>query len=97
MKLRKQTTKIYRFGWVAGPNQMNQNQWIRADFIKPFKITAIQTQGRAFSRESHYTKSYKISYSFDEIQWTVYKNTDGSEKVYVFIDYLFHFLIFLII
>ena len=70
---------------------MNQNQWIRAEFTKPFKITAIQTQGRAFNRESHYTKSYKISYSLDEIEWTVYENTDGSEKVYFFVDYLIIF------
>ena len=70
-------------GWVAGPDQMNQNQWIRAEFNEPFKISAIQTQGRAFKREIHFTKSYKVSYSIDGIKWNVYSDMHGSEKVYL--------------
>ena len=62
---------------------MNKNQWIRAEFSEPFKVSAIQTQGRAFKREAHFTKSYKISYSYDGAQWVVYKDENGSEKVYI--------------
>ena len=70
-----------RLGWVAGADQMNQNQWIRAEFNELFKISAIQTQGRAFKREIHFTKSYKVSYSKDGVKWNVYSDMHGSEKV----------------
>ena len=71
---------------MAGPDQMNSKQWIRAEFDQPFKITGIQTQGRAFKKEIHFTKSYKISYSDDGTKWSAYKNNDGSEKVFLWLD-----------
>ena len=70
---------LYRKGWLAGQGLQNINQWIQVEFSKPLKVTAIQTQQRAY--REHRTTQYKISYSNDGATWTVYKNGDGSEKV----------------
>ena len=68
---------VHRLGWVAGRN--DNDRWIQVEFSKPLKLTAIQTQQRAY--QDHRTTMYKISYSKDGSSWSVYTNEYGSEKV----------------
>ena len=70
-------TIIYRGGWAA--KNIDLNQWIQVEFETSYKITSIQTQGR--SDMAQWVKSYKVGYSWNGIDWKIYKDGDGIEKV----------------
>ena len=70
-------TIIYRGGWAA--KKIDQKQWIQVEFETSYKISAIQTQGR--SDIAQWVKSYKAGYSWNGIDWKIYKDGDGIEKV----------------
>ena len=55
---------------------MDSNQWIQVDLSTPFKITAIQTQGR--NGYDQWVKSYKVAYGNDGINW----NDVNNDEVY---------------
>ena len=70
----------YKHSGAWCSHQNNQNQWIQAEFGTPFKITAIQTQGRS-DGNSQWVKSYKLSYGNDGIHWSDVSNKYGEEMV----------------
>ena len=72
-------TIIYRGGWAA--KKMDLKQWIQVEFETSYKITSIQTQGR--SDMAQWVKSYKVGYSWNGIDWKIYMDGDGIEKVVV--------------
>ena len=43
------------------------------------KITAIQTQGR--NGYDQWVRQYKVSYSLDGKEWSMYKQQNGDDKV----------------
>ena len=49
------------------------------EFVTPFKIAAIQTQGR--SEGDQWVKSYKLSYGLDGINWNDANGNDEGEMV----------------
>ena len=63
-------------GWSAG--QHDTNPWLQVDFLVLTTVTKISTQGRQDLR--WWTKTYKISYSFDGASFEFYKK-DGQIKV----------------
>ena len=67
----------YSGAWSAKTN--DANQWIQAEFESDFRITGLQTQGR--NAKDQWVKEYKISYSMNGNDWTVFANHDGTEKV----------------
>ena len=69
----------YEHSGAWNSHQNNQNQWIQAEFGTPFKITAIQTQGR--SDYDQWVKSYKLSYGSDGIIWSNVNDENGEEMV----------------
>ena len=68
---------FYSGAWASGANDLNQ--WIQAEFSTPFKITAIQTQGRGGWNQ--WVKSYKVSYGIDGTNWRDINTDDGNKKV----------------
>ena len=72
-------TIIYRGGWAA--KNIDLKQWIQVEFETSYKITSIQTQGR--SDMAQWVKSYKVGYSWNGIDWKIYMDGDGIEKVVV--------------
>ena len=56
----------------------NDKQWIQVEFSAPFKITAIQTQGRSDCCDQ-WVKSYKLSYGNDGINWNNVNDGSGEE------------------
>ena len=68
-------------GWVARKN--NKNQWIEAEFQSNSKITGVQTKGRG--DHDQWVIEYKISYSTNGDDWSVYANDDGKEKANLFV------------
>ena len=85
-------------GWVPRANQYgneasNDNQWIQVEFDYPFNVAAIQTQGRNGWTEvwgswsptdGQYVSFYRISYGADGMNWEVYQNENGTDKVTFF-------------
>ena len=68
---------IYRGGWAA--KKLDLRQWIQVEFELSYEITSIQTQGR--SDYAQWVKSYKVGYSWNGIDWKMYTDGDGIEKV----------------
>ena len=68
---------VYRGSWSSKSN--NLNQWIQAEFATPFKISAIQTQGR--HGHNQWVKSFKLSFSNDGVNWSDATDNDGAEMV----------------
>ena len=68
----------YRGFWCAAENNLKQR--IQVEFITPYKITAIQTQGRS-DGGPQWLKSYKISYSSNMVEWKTYTHKSGKDKV----------------
>ena len=64
-----------RQSWSAGTS--NQDQWIQAELGRDFKITGIQTRGRGDALQ--WVAAYKISYSTNGEDWTVYASDYGTE------------------
>ena len=75
---------VYRGSWSSKSN--NLNQWIQAEFATPFKISAIQTQGR--HGHNQWVKSFKLSYGNDGVNWSDVDDKDGEELVKIGIKYL---------
>ena len=68
---------VYRGSWSSKSN--NLNQWIQAEFATPFKISAIQTQGR--HGHNQWVKSFKLSFGNDGVNWSDVNDKDGAEMV----------------
>ena len=68
---------VYRGSWSSKSN--NLNQWIQAEFATPFKISAIQTQGR--HGHNQWVKSFKLSFSNDGVNWSDATDNDGAQMV----------------
>ena len=68
---------VYRGSWSSKSN--NLNQWIQAEFATPFKISAIQTQGR--HGHNQWVKSFKVSFGNDGVTWSDVNDKDGAEMV----------------
>ena len=63
--------------WAA--TDKNLCQYIQARFDQAMKITAIQTQGR--NGYDQWVSQYKVSYSLDGKEWSMYKQQNGDDKV----------------
>ena len=68
---------VYRGSWSSESNDLNQ--WIQAEFATPFKISAIQTQGR--HGHNQWVKSFKLSFGNDGVNWSDVNDKDGAEMV----------------
>lgn len=62
-------------------------------FVKT-SITKIETQGRAHSFE--FVKEYSILYAVNELDYSYYKENDGSNKVFSFVSFCVMFLNFIV-
>ena len=71
---------VYSGSWSSKSNDLKQ--WIQAEFAAPFKITAIQTQGR-HGGPNQWVKSFKLSYGNDGVDWSDVNDKDGKEMVNV--------------
>ena len=69
---------VYRGSWSSKSN--NLNQWIQAEFATPFKISAIQTQGRD-NHNNQWVQSFKLSFGNDGANWSDVNDKDGAEMV----------------
>ena len=67
----------YSGSWASHAEDINQ--WIQVEFDTPFKIAAIQTQGR--SEGGQWVKSYKLSYGLDGISWNDANGNDEGDMV----------------
>ena len=68
---------FYSGSWASHVN--DRNQWIQVEFDRPFRVVAIQTQGR--SDVEQWVSSYKLSYGNDGIDWSGFHDNDGTEQV----------------
>lgn len=66
----------YAGAWCAKKN--DYNQWIKFDFIRPMRITKIDTQGRQDADQ--WVTRYQLSSSLDGIQWQIYR-FNSKDKV----------------
>ena len=64
----------YSGSWASQVEDINQ--WIQVEFNTPFKIAAIQTQGRS-DASNQWVTSYKLSYGYDGISWN---DANGNEE-----------------
>ncbi|XP_022084097.1 lactadherin-like [Acanthaster planci] len=61
------------------PDPINTNQWIRVDLGNKITVSGLITQGRHFSNV--WTKSYRVQYSADGVNWN-YITASGGPKVF---------------
>ena len=68
--------------YVNGGSEKHRNydQYIEINLVNLTTITGIATQGRHPSRGNEHVKSYKISYSQDNITWTFYREKNQSSN-----------------
>ncbi|XP_006970096.1 lactadherin isoform X2 [Peromyscus maniculatus bairdii] len=65
--------------WTAQSN--NDKQWLQVDLGTEKEVTGIITQGARDFGNFQYVASYKVAYSNDGVQWTVYEE-QGISKVF---------------
>ena len=58
---------------------LTYTEYIQIDFRTPTKVTKVATQGM-YNNTAYHVKKYKISYSFDDMEWK-YIWHNGSVKV----------------
>ena len=63
--------------WTTGSSDFEQ--FLIIDLGRPRNLTRIATRGRSHSDE--YVKEYVISFGFNGLDYSDYKETDGSRKV----------------
>ena len=63
------------YGWCAATT--SGNDYLQVDLGHERRLCAVETQG---SKNSHWVKSYKLSFSKDGANWSKYKE-QNSEKV----------------
>ncbi|XP_043934129.1 lactadherin isoform X1 [Protopterus annectens] len=67
--------------WTAQCN--DRSQWIQVDLLTPKKITGIITQGAKDFGCIQYVSSFKVAYSDDGQNWTIYKdNNTRTDKIF---------------
>ena len=59
--------------------QNSNNDWLQVDFAKTVQVCAVATQGDVNGNE--WVTDFKLSYSSDGNNWTLYKDTNGVEQV----------------
>jgi len=64
--------------WTAGSSDFDQ--YIEVDLQEVKNVTEIDTKGRSHSDE--YVKEYSISYGVNGVDYSIYKENDGSAKVF---------------
>ncbi|XP_078603257.1 lactadherin-like [Branchiostoma floridae x Branchiostoma japonicum] len=64
--------------WRA--DDSDQNQWLQVDLHKTIVLTGIQTQGQHNGRD-RYVTSFEVSYSDDEMDWTVFTGNSDQNQV----------------
>ncbi|XP_066297877.1 uncharacterized protein [Branchiostoma lanceolatum] len=69
---------LRRGGWR--PDLTDPQPWIQVDLLRPTLVTGVVTQGRT----GVWVETYKIGYSdvTDDASFAMYKNPDGSDKVF---------------
>ncbi|XP_069034949.1 discoidin, CUB and LCCL domain-containing protein 2 [Lepisosteus oculatus] len=63
--------------WAVTVN--NQNQWLQVDLKKEKRITGITTTGSTLKDYYYYVSSYRVLYSHDGQQWTVFRETNTDQ------------------
>ncbi|XP_064422095.1 milk fat globule EGF and factor V/VIII domain containing b isoform X2 [Latimeria chalumnae] len=67
--------------WTALSN--NRSEWLQVDFLRPKKITGIITQGAKDFGTIQYVSAFKVGYSDDGENWTIYKDEKTkTDKVF---------------
>lgn len=64
--------------WTAQSN--SDKEWLQVDLGTQKQVTGIITQGARDFGHIQYVASYKVAYSDDGVQWTVYEE-QGTSKV----------------
>ncbi|XP_069792364.1 EGF-like repeat and discoidin I-like domain-containing protein 3 isoform X2 [Narcine bancroftii] len=67
--------------WTSG--RSDQSQWLQIDLLVPTKVTGIITQGAKDFGHIQFVGSYKVAYSNDGNNWSIYKD-DKQQKDKVF-------------
>ena len=65
-------------GWCTNISNSNDD-WLQVDFAKTVQVCAVATQGDVNGNE--WVTDFKLSYSSDGNNWTLYKDTNGTEQV----------------
>ena len=66
-------------GWCSFFFHNSTTDWLQVDLGTTLQVCAVATQGDVDSDE--WTRLFKLSYSSDEKNWTVYKDINGMEMV----------------
>ncbi|XP_072372322.1 EGF-like repeat and discoidin I-like domain-containing protein 3 isoform X1 [Scyliorhinus torazame] len=67
--------------WTSG--RSDQSQWLQIDLLVPTKMTGIITQGAKDFGHIQFVGSYKIAYSNDGRNWSIYKDVkQRKDKVF---------------
>ena len=66
-------------GWCSFFLHNSTTDWLQVDLGKTLQVCAVATQGDVDSDE--WTRVFKLSYSSDEKNWTVYKDINGTDMV----------------
>ena len=66
--------------WIPGTNS-DINDFLQIDLGSLYFVCGVATQGNP--NNDHWTKTYKIETSLDNVEWTFYSE-GGSEKVHPF-------------
>ena len=67
-------------GWCA--STANGNDWLQVDLGNIFQLCGVATQGDGdFGFGDEWVTDFKLSYSSDENNWTIYEDGNGTELV----------------
>ena len=67
-------------GWCA--STANGNDWLQVDLGKIFQLCGVATQGDGdFGFGDEWVADFKLSYSSNENNWTIYEDGNGTEVV----------------
>ena len=73
-----QRARLYSTGsWLPARDDMHQ--FIQVDLLTPHYVTGVTTQGRLDAPS--YVTGYRFLYSQDGVEWNVYREETGIDKV----------------
>nr|XP_020465153.1 discoidin, CUB and LCCL domain-containing protein 2 [Monopterus albus] len=71
--------RLKKAGLPWAPSQTDQQQWLQIDLKREKRITGITTTGSTLREYQSYVSAYRVLYSNDGHQWSIYRETNSTQ------------------
>lgn len=72
--------RLKRVGLPWASAHSDQQQWLQVDLKKEKRITGITTTGSSLPEYQFYVSAYRVLYSNDGQNWSVYREADATQN-----------------